>query len=63
MTYNFDPERWYEVNRAAIDARHARGELDDQAWQEALADLDRRHEEMLARLDGTFVIPPSRQEP
>jgi hypothetical protein len=62
VTYNFDPERWYEANRAALDARRNRGELDDDAWQEAVADLDRRYDEMLARLDGTYVIPPARPE-
>jgi hypothetical protein len=49
VTYNFDPERWYHANRAALDARRDRGELDDDAWREALADLDRRYDEMHAR--------------
>lgn len=28
MTYNFDPDRWYDNERDFVEARHARGELD-----------------------------------
>lgn len=57
VTYNFDPEQWYANHKAALDARHERGELDDQAYTAELEALDRRYEELVARLDGTFVIP------
>lgn len=57
MTYNFDPEQWLENQRAAVLARHERGELDDEGLAAALEELDRRYEEMLSRLDGTFTIP------
>ena len=45
MTYNFDADRWYESQKAVLAARRERGEL------------DRRYEEMLARLDGSFRLP------
>lgn len=57
MTYNFDPDAWYERELDALKQRRADGELDDSAYREALDDLDRRHEEMLDRLDGTYKIP------
>ncbi len=57
MTYNFDPDRWYERERAAIERRRVSGELDDRQFEEALEDLESRLEAMLARLDGTFQIP------
>ena len=57
MTYNFDPERWYENHLALLEQRRRLGELDDRAFEEALAELDREHEAMLARLDGTYEIP------
>ena len=60
MTYNFDPDRWLETHQAVLEARRARGELDDAGLAAELAELDRRYEEMVARLDGTYVIPPSR---
>jgi hypothetical protein len=57
MTYNFDPDQWYENQKAALAARRERGELDDGGLAEALAELDRRYEEMLTRLDGSFRLP------
>ena len=57
MTYNFDVDRWFETQKALLDARLQRGELDTEAYRLALEDLDRRADEMLTRLDGTFQIP------
>jgi hypothetical protein len=57
MTYNFDPDTWLNTNRAALEARRDRGELSDAEFETELEDLDRRYEEMVARLDGTYVIP------
>lgn len=56
MTYNFDPDRWYASHRTALEARRDRGDLDEPAFDAELADLDRRYEEMLERLDGTYQI-------
>jgi hypothetical protein len=60
VTYNFDADAWYERERAALARRHAGGELDDAELTAAVEELDRRYEEMLARLDGSFEIPPAR---
>jgi hypothetical protein len=57
VTYNFDPEKWYENHRRALLARRERGELDERAFAEALDELDCRFEEMLSRLDGSFRLP------
>ena len=62
MTYNFDPDRWYASHRAALDARRDGGELDDQAFESALAELERRYEDLLQRLDGTYEIPKTRDD-
>ncbi|MEE4272142.1 MAG: hypothetical protein V2I67_10735 [Thermoanaerobaculales bacterium] len=59
MTYNFDPEAWLDRERAALAARRDRGELDDDEFETGLAELDRRYDEMVTRLDGTFDIPPN----
>ncbi len=61
MTYNFDAEKWFENQRLALEARRDRGELDEEAYQAALADVERRYEEMAARLDGTFEIPGKKE--
>jgi hypothetical protein len=62
MTYNFDPDRWLESHRAALAGRRARGEIDDAAYESGLLELDRRYEEMVARLDGTYEIPARKPE-
>ena len=57
MTYNFDPEKWYDIERNVLGRRLEEGELDRQAYEKALEALDRRYEEMLDRLDGSYEIP------
>ena len=61
MTYNFDPDRWYEDHLALLERRHGEGELDDAALEAAVAQLDREYEAMVARLDGTYQIPAEPQ--
>lgn len=51
MTYNFDPERWYEIERAAVEARYQRREIDDAERQRELERLLQRYEELLERLN------------
>ena len=57
MTYNFDPEKWYAIRRAALEQRRTAGELDAAAFDRALAELDARLEEQLARQDAGFAVP------
>jgi hypothetical protein len=57
MTYNFDPEAWFERELAALNAKRERGEIDDNAHAVDLDELNRRYDDMVARLDGTFEIP------
>jgi hypothetical protein len=57
MTYNFDPDRWYDDERGILEARFKAGEMDPQEYEDALCELDRRYDEMLKRLDGTYQIP------
>jgi hypothetical protein len=57
MTYNFDPDRWMAAHRAVLEACRDRGEIDDTELEAELLELDQRYEEMVARLDGTYVIP------
>jgi hypothetical protein len=51
MTYNFDPERWFEIEAAAVDARLARGEIDEAAHRSELEALVERYEEHLRRIE------------
>ncbi len=57
MTYNFDPDRWYANERAALEERRRLEVWSDADYQAALEELDRRYDEMVRRLDGTYQIP------
>ena len=57
MTYNFDPERWYENEYSTLEVLHKRGDLSEIEFEKARADLLHRYEEMLSRLDGTYQLP------
>ncbi len=56
MTYNFDPDRWYEMQRALLDARRQKGELEEEAYQAALEELEKKYEQMQRRLDAPFEM-------
>jgi hypothetical protein len=57
MTYNFDPDRWYEDERAILDARYKAEEISEPEYKDAVSELDRRYDEMIDRLDGTYQVP------
>ena len=57
MTYNFDPDQWYRNELAALQRRVEAGELTCEQHESELAALDRRHDDMWDRLDGSYHIP------
>jgi hypothetical protein len=57
MTYNFDPDQWYENELAVLKRRRKASGLNGREYEQAVADLDRRYDEMVDRLDGTYQIP------
>ena len=59
MTYNFDPDRWYENEFSAIEAQYGSGQRTAKQYKDAIDDLQRRYDEMMDRLDGTYQIPNS----
>ena len=59
MTYNFDPDRWYDNERGILDAGLKTGDLSAEEYNQALSVLEHRYDEMLKRLDGTYQIPRS----
>jgi hypothetical protein len=56
MTYNFDPDKWLENERLRIELQRRTGELAPDAADKAIAEIERRYNAMLARLDGTFPV-------
>jgi hypothetical protein len=57
LTYNFDPDRWLENNRELLEQRRQRGELTPEQFEAELAELERRYQDMVRRLDGTYRLP------
>jgi uncharacterized protein (TIGR02118 family) len=57
MTYNFDPDRWYDNELAVLKEDRRTGKLSAQEYDAAVDDLDRRYDEMMDRLDGSYLIP------
>jgi hypothetical protein len=58
VTYNFDPDKWYANRRAALERQRDEGALGAEAYAQALADLEARHEELTGRQDAGFALPP-----
>jgi len=56
VTYNFDPEKWYAIRRAALEQRRIAGELDAAAFDRALAELDPPRG-AARRQDAGFAVP------
>ncbi|MFC1798825.1 hypothetical protein ACFLZL_03360 [Thermodesulfobacteriota bacterium] len=56
MTYNFDPDRWYENELAAIRSEYKTGEISKPDYEKAVKKLDEKHAEMWKRLDGSYQI-------
>ncbi len=44
------------MQRAALDARRAKGEVEDEEYRAALEELERKYDEMLRRLDRPFEL-------
>jgi len=57
VTYNFDPDRWYDNHRALLDEKRRSGQLDALAYQEAVDELDAEYDALVARLDGSYELP------
>ena len=57
MTYNFDADRWYANERAALKAQFEAGRWSREAYEKKLEALEQRYERMVERLDGTYRLP------
>lgn len=60
MTYNFDPDRWYDNQLALLRNRRDKGEIDADEFERELVRLEERYDQMQQRLDSTFELPPGR---
>ena len=58
MTYNFDPDKWYYNELFLIQAKLKSDKITQGEYDQNVATLDKKHEEMWKRLDGTYQIGP-----
>ncbi|WP_319523928.1 hypothetical protein [uncultured Desulfosarcina sp.] len=56
MTYNFDPDRWYDNELAALERMAKTGQLNKAEFEKQKDRLMARYDDMIARLDGTYRI-------
>jgi len=56
MTYNFDPDKWYEDELFSIQSKLKTGEIKQNEYDEEVEALDKKLEEMWKRLDGTYQV-------
>jgi hypothetical protein len=59
MTYNFDPDRWYDNELAALEFAFRKGRLAEAELETRKEQLMDRYDDMVARLDGTYRISNS----
>jgi len=57
MTYNFDPERWYDNEKAFLDHQYRSGEISGKKYRAGLKNLENKLGEMWTRLDSSYKIP------
>ena len=56
MTYNFDPERWYDNELAALESDLRAGAFTAAEFEKRKERLMDRYDYMVARLDNTYQI-------
>jgi hypothetical protein len=57
MTYNFDPDKWYDNELDVLKVKLGAGRISPGQFQVAVAALDQRYREMWERLDGSYRLP------
>jgi len=57
VTYNFDPDRWYDNELAVLEFAVKKGALEAAEFEKQKERLMDRYDDMVARLDGTYRIP------
>jgi len=61
MTYNFDPDRWYEDEYAMLKKELQQGLLTQAEFDRRVEALAGKYDDMTTRLDGTYQLPEKEQ--
>lgn len=57
MTYNFDPERWFDIEHAVLETAYRAGRLDKAAYEAEVERLQQKCDALWDRLDGSYRLP------
>ena len=57
MTYNFDPDKWYQNEYEMLVFQHRQKKITSAQFETAVVSLEERHQEMWLRLDNTYELP------
>ena len=56
MTYNFDPDKWYENELFLMQEKLKSSKITQSEYDAAVEILDKKLEEMWTRLDGSYQV-------
>jgi hypothetical protein len=57
VTYNFDADAWFEREERLLRSRRDAGEIGEAELAAAMAALEVKYDEMVARLARSFELP------
>ena len=57
MTYNFDPDRWYDNEFDLLEQALKQGRLAKKEFDHKVEALTKKYDDMTRRLDGTYQLP------
>ena len=57
MTYNFDPDRWYDGEYDLLERELKHNRLTQAEFERKVEVLSRKYDDMTLRLDGTYQLP------
>lgn len=56
MTYNFDPDKWFDDELFMIQAKLKTGEVTQEGYDQAFLELEEKLADMWTRLDNTYQV-------
>ncbi len=59
MTYNFDPDKWYDNEYDNLRRQLEAGRIDQERFEHLAEELYQRYLRMWKRLDGSYNLPES----
>lgn len=57
MTYNFDPDKWFDIELSALELKNASGKIAEEEFLKLKDRLCIKYDEMVDRLNNTYQLP------